>query len=181
MKKKTIVLLLAMVLVLLFSACSSNRDNTKQIVLTVQEEQAPQAITVQEEQAQQTEVEEEIEDSLSYFIMNSKSIAWDYLEDKEIVPPEEVERLTSPHAVSLIRISEINNNTVLSFVGPERETIFFCIQQVGGKYDPNTNILWIDDTPINVADLFGKYLRNKNNYSEGIDFERLMLMDVLKG
>ena len=182
MKKLYTSLVLA-AMVLLFSACSSNRDNTKQIeqapqAITVQEEQVPQAETVQEEQVSQANVE----DSLSYYIENSSSIAWDYLEEAELVPPEEVENLSSPHAVYLVRIAEINGYSVASYVGPKREALFFCIHQVGGKYDPNTNVLWIDDTPIDIAEMFSRYLRNENSFVEdGIDFEQLILRDVLKG
>ena len=182
MMKKLYTALVLAAMGLLFSACSSNRDNTKQIVLTVQEEQAPQAVTDQEEQVPQTEVEEENEDPLSYYIEHSRSIAWDYLEEAELVPPEEVENLSSPHAVYLVRIAEINGYSVASYVGPKREALFFCIHQVGGKYDPNTNVLWIDDTPIDIADIFSRYLRNENAFVEdGIDFEQLILRDVLKG
>ena len=178
MKKLYTSLVLA-AMVLLFSACSSNRDNTTQI------EQAPQAITVQEEQAPQTEVEEEneeIEDPLSYYIENSRSIAWDYLEEAELVPPEEAENLSTPHAIYLVRIAEINGYSVASYVGPKRESLFFCIREIGGKYDLNTNVLWIDDTPIDIAEMFSRYLRNENSFVEGgTDIEQLILMDVLKG
>lgn len=139
--KRLFAAVLVMVLVLLFSGCSYKRDNTTQI-----------------KQAER----EQIEDPLSYYIMNSISIAWDYLKESELSSPEEVENLSFPRSVYLVRISEINGYTVASYVGTERETIFFYIQQVGGKYDLNTNVLWIEDTPIDIGDKFYRYLQNEN-------------------
>ena len=146
-----------LVLVLLFSGCSYKRDNTTQI-----------------KQAEKGQ----IEDPLSYYIENSISIAWDYLKESELIPPEEVENLSFPRSVYLVRIAEINGYTVASYVGTERETIFFYIQQVGGKYDSNTNVLWIEDTPIDIADSFSRYLQNEN--TENRVNHDSMLRDVLK-
>lgn len=146
-----------LVLVLLFSGCSYKRDNTTQI-----------------KQAEKGQ----IEDPLSYYIENSISIAWDYLKESELIPPEEVENLSFPRSVYLVRIAEINGYTVASFIGTERETIFFYIQQVGGKYDSNTNVLWIEDTPIDIADSFSRYLQNEN--TENRVNHDSMLRDVLK-
>ncbi len=139
--KRLFVAVLVMVLVLLFSGCSYKRDHTTQI-----------------KQAEK----EQIEDPLSYYIENSISIAWDYLKESELISPEEVENLSFPRSVYLVRIAEINGYTVASYVGTERETIFFYIQQVGGKYDLNTNVLWIEDTPIDIGDKFSRYLQNEN-------------------
>ena len=100
---------LVFVFVLLFSGCSYKRGNTTQI------EQAGKG---------------QIEDPLSYYIENSISIAWDYLKESELIPPEEVENLSFPRSVYLVRIAEINGYTVASYIGTERETIFFYIQQV---------------------------------------------------
>ena len=146
-----------LVMVLLFSGCSYKRDNTTQI-----------------KQAEKGQ----IEDPLSYYIENSISIAWDYLKESELIPPEEVENLSFPRSVYLVRIAEINGYTVASFIGTERETIFFYIQQVGGKYDSNTNVLWIEDTPIDIADSFSRYLQNEN--TENRVNHDSMLRDVLK-
>lgn len=151
------VLAAVLVLVLLFSGCSYKRDNPTQI-----------------KQAEK----EQIEDPLSYYIENSISIAWDYLKESELIPPEEVENLSFPRSVYLVRIAEINGYTVASFIGTERETIFFYIQQVGGKYDSNTNVLWIEDTPIDIADSFSRYLQNEN--TENRVNHDSMLRDVLK-
>ena len=95
-----------------------------------------------------------------------------------MIPPEEVENLSFPRSVYLVRIAEINGYTVASFIGAERETIFFYIQQVGGKYDSNKNILWIEDTPIDIADKFSRYLQNEN--TENRANHDSMLRDVLK-
>ena len=155
--KRVLAAVLVMVLVLLFSGCSYKRDNTTQI-----------------KQAEKGQ----IEDPLSYYIENSISIAWDYLKESELIPPEEVENLSFPRSVYLVRIAEINGYTVASFIGTERETIFFYIQQVGGKYDSNTNVLWIEDTPIDIADSFSRYLQNEN--TENRVNHDSMLRDVLK-
>ena len=155
--KRVLAAVLVMVLVLLFSGCSYKRDNTTQI-----------------KQAEKGQ----IEDPLSYYIENSISIAWDYLKESELISPEEVENLSFPRSVYLVRIAEINGYTVASFIGTERETIFFYIQQVGGKYDSNTNVLWIEDTPIDIADSFSRYLQNEN--TENRVNHDSMLRDVLK-
>ena len=156
-KKMSMALVLVFVFVLLFSGCSYKRGNTTQI------EQAGKG---------------QIEDPLSYYIENSISIAWDYLKESELIPPEEVENLSFPRSVYLVRIAEINGYTVASYIGTERETIFFYIQQVGGKYDLNKNILWIEDTPIDIADKFCRYLQNEN--TENRVNHDSMLRDVLK-